>query len=129
MEMNDRSLIDKINPIFIALTATAIHHCLSAWKIVEFRVPPEFGPGGGAQRKWDTRNINHAGNNACTDVFRRLDAEVRSFTPDVQANNMNNIRSMIRQRIHATGINPAKAHPDYNQAVLIRNSLITSRRS
>jgi len=42
MGMKDRSLIDKINPTFIALTATAIHHCLSAWKTGEFRVPPEF---------------------------------------------------------------------------------------
>jgi hypothetical protein len=32
MEMKDRSLIDKINPTFIAFTATAIHQCLSAWK-------------------------------------------------------------------------------------------------
>jgi len=41
--MNDRSSIDKINPPIIALTATAIHHCLSAWKPGEFRQPdPDF---------------------------------------------------------------------------------------
>jgi hypothetical protein len=51
MEMKDRSLIDKINPTFIALTATAIHHYQSAWKTDMFRVQPEFSPRGGAQRK------------------------------------------------------------------------------
>jgi hypothetical protein len=48
MGMKDKSLIDKINPTFIALTATAIHHCLWAWNTGEFRVPLEFGSGGGA---------------------------------------------------------------------------------
>jgi hypothetical protein len=115
MGMKDRSLIDKINPTFIALTATAIHHCLSAWKTGEFRVPPEFGPGGGAQRKCDTRNINHAVNNACTDVFRRLDADFRSSSPEVQAKKIDNIRSMICRRIHSTGTDPAMAQPHNDQ--------------
>ena len=115
MGMKDRSLIDKINPTFIALTATAIHHCLSAWKTGEFRVPPEFGPGGGAQRKCDARNINHAVNNACTDVFRRLDADFRSSSPEVQAKKIDNIRSMIRRRIHSTGTDPAMAQPHNDQ--------------
>jgi len=96
MGMNDRSLIDKINPTFIALTAMAIHHCLSAWKTGKLRVPPEFGPGGGAQRKCDTRNINHAVNNACTDVFCCLNADFRSSSPEVQAKKIDNICSMIR---------------------------------
>jgi hypothetical protein len=115
MGMKDRSLIDKINPTFIALTATAIHHCLSAWKTGEFRVPPEFGPGGGAQRKCDTRNINHAVNNAYTDVFRRLDTDFRSSSPEVQAKKIDNIRSMIRRRIHSTGTDPAMAQPHNDQ--------------
>jgi len=34
MELKDGSLIDIINQSFIALTATGIHHCLSAWKQV-----------------------------------------------------------------------------------------------
>jgi hypothetical protein len=51
MGMKDRSLIDKINPTFIALTATAIHHYQSAWKTDVFRVPPVFSPRGGAQHK------------------------------------------------------------------------------
>jgi len=83
MGMKDRSLIDKINPTFIAVTATAIHHCLSAWKSGKFSVPPEFGPEGGAQHKCDKRNINLMVNNACTDVFHRLDADFRSSSPEV----------------------------------------------
>jgi hypothetical protein len=83
--MKERSLIDKINPTFIALTATAIHECVSTWKTGEFRVPPEFGPGGGAEGKCDTRNINDTVNNASTDVFRHLDADFCSSSPEVQA--------------------------------------------
>jgi len=113
--MKDRSLIDKINPTFIALTAMAIHHCQSAWKTGEFRVPPEFGPGGGAQCKCDTRNINHAVNDACTDEFHRLDAYFRSSLPKVQAKKIDNIRSMIRRRIHSTGTDPAMAQPHNDQ--------------
>jgi len=115
MGMKDRSLIDKINPTFIALTATAIHHCLSAWKTGEFSVPPEFGPEGGAQPKCDTRNINHAVNNACTDIFRRLDADFCSSSPDVQAKKIDNIRRMIRRRIYSTGTDPAMAQPPNDQ--------------
>jgi hypothetical protein len=96
MGMKDRSLIDKMNPTFIALTATDIHHCLSAWNTGEFRVQPECGPGGGAQCKCDTRNINQAVINACTDVFRRLNADFRSSSPEVQTKKTDNIRSMIR---------------------------------
>jgi len=123
MGMKDRSLIDKINPTFIALTATAIHHCLSAWKRGEFRVPPEFGPGGGAQHKCDTRNINHAVNNACTDVFRRLDADFRSSSPEVQAKRIDNIRSMICRRILSTGTDPAMAQPHNDQGSFDENLL------
>jgi len=68
MGMKDTSLIDELNPTFIALTATTIHCCLLAWKIGKFWVPPEFGLGGGAQPKCDRRNINHAVTDACTDV-------------------------------------------------------------
>jgi len=96
MGMKDGSLIDKINLTFIALTTTAIHHCLSAWKTGEFRVPPEFGPGCRAQRKCDTRNINQAVNNTCTDVFHHLNANFCSSLPEVQANKIDNINSMIR---------------------------------
>jgi len=113
--MKDRSLTDKINPTFIALTAMAIQHCLSAWKTGQYWVPPEFGPEGGAQRKCDTRNINYAVNNACTDGFRRLYADFRSSLPDVQAKMINTIRSMIHQRIHSTGTDPAMAQPHKDQ--------------
>jgi len=95
MGMHDKSFIDKINPTFIALTATAIHHCLLAWITGEFKVPPRFGPGGGAQCKCDTRNINQAGNKVCTDVLRRLDADFFSSSPNVQAKKIDNTCSMI----------------------------------
>jgi hypothetical protein len=113
MGMKARSLIDNINLTFIALTATAIHQCLSAWKTGECRNPPEFGPGGGAQHKCDTRNINDAGNDACTDEFRCLDVGFRSSTPEVHANKIDNISSLIRRKIHSTGTDPAMEQP-YN---------------
>jgi len=121
--MKDRSLIDKINLTFIALTATAIHHCLSARKTGEFRVPPEFGPGGGAQFMCNTRNIHHAVNNACEAVFRRLNADFRSSLPEVQAKKIDNIRSIICRRIHSTGTDPAMAQPHNNQGGFDENFL------
>jgi len=111
MGMKVRSLIDKVNLTFIALTAMAIHHCLSARKTGVFTVPPEFGPGGGAQRMCVTRNINHAVNNACTDVFCHPNADFRSSSPEVEAKKIDNICSMIRRRIHSTGTDPAMAQP------------------
>jgi len=111
MGMKHGSLIDKINQTFIALAVTAIHHWLSAWKTDEYRVPPQFGPGGGAQCKCDTRNIDHAMNTACTDVFRCLNVDFISSSPEVQAKKIENIRTMIHWRIHSTGMDPAMAQP------------------
>jgi hypothetical protein len=51
MGMKDASLIDIIKTTFNALTAMAINHCQSAWTTGEFKVPPVFGAGGGAQCK------------------------------------------------------------------------------
>jgi len=85
MGMNYRSLIDEINPTFIALTVMAIHHCLSAWKTGEFRLPPGFGPGGGAQRKCDSRTSYHIMSNACTDVVRHLETDCHLSSAEVQA--------------------------------------------
>jgi hypothetical protein len=102
-------LIDKINPTFIALTATA------TWKTGEFRVPPEFGPGGGAPGRCDKRNINHGVNNTYTDVFCRLDLDLRSSWPEVQAQKIDNICSMICQRIHLTGPDAAMPQPHNDQ--------------
>ena len=115
MEMKDTSLIDKINPKFIALTTTAIHRCLSACQTGKFRVLPELGQGGGAQHMCDTRNNNQAVNNACTDVFRCLDTDFCSSSPEVRAEKIETIRSMIRRRIHSTGTDPVMAQPHNNQ--------------
>jgi len=111
MGMKDKALIDKINLRCFALTAMAIHHCQSAWQTGVFRVPPEVGPRGGAQSNCDTRNINHAGSNACTAVYRHLDMDFCSSLPEVQAKKIGNICSMIRRWIHSTGIYPAMAQP------------------
>jgi len=115
MGMKDASLIDNLNPTSIALTTTAIQHCLSVWKIGEFRVPAEFGPGSGAQPRCDTGNINHAVNKAYTDVFRCLNSDFLSSPPEVQAKMIDNICSMIRQRIHSTGMDPPMAQPHHDQ--------------
>jgi hypothetical protein len=123
MGMKDRSFIDKITRTFSALTATVIHRCLSGWKTGKFRVTPEFGPGRGAQHKCNTRNINHLVNNAWTDVFHRLNVDFRSSSPEVQATQIDNIRTMIRQRIYSTGMDPAMAQPHYDQASFDENFL------
>jgi len=115
MRMTDRSLIDKINPTFIALTATAIHRCLAAWTPGRFSVLPEFGRAGGAQRECDTWTINHTFINACTDVFRHLDIDFCSSSPQVQAKEIDNIRSMMCQSIHSTSTDPAMVQPYNNQ--------------
>jgi len=104
-----------MNLILITITQTSIRHCQSAWKPGEFRVLPGFGPGGGAQRKCDPRNINPSVNNECTDVFRRLDTDFGSSSPAVQAKTINNISSMIRRSIHSTGIDPAMAQLNNDQ--------------
>jgi hypothetical protein len=111
MGMKDTSLIDKINPTFMALTATDIHHSLLAWKTGEFRILPELGPGGGAQRKWEIRNIYHVVNNACTDVFRRLDEDFCSSSAEAQGGKIDDISRMICRRMHSTGTDPAKVQP------------------
>ena len=108
-------MIDKINPTFIALTPRAIQDCLSAWETGEFRVPPEFGQGGAAQRKCDTRNNNHTGHNECTDVFRHLDAHFYSSIQVVYDKTIGNIHSMICRRIHSTCTYRAMAPPHNDQ--------------
>jgi len=112
--MNDRSLIDKINPTSIAFTGTPIHHWLSAWKTAGFRVPPEFGPGGRARCQCDTRNVNHVVNNAWADVCGHLDSGFCSSSPAVQAKNIDDICSIIRRRIHRTVTDPWIAQPQNN---------------
>jgi hypothetical protein len=84
MGMKDSSLIEEINLKFIAHTTMAIHQCLSDRTAGEYRVPPEFGPGGGAQRKCDTKSINPAVDDTYADVFRNLDTDFCSSSPEVE---------------------------------------------
>jgi hypothetical protein len=93
--MKDRSLIDKIKPIFIAPTVTAIHHRLSAWKTDDFSIPPECGPVSGEQSKCNTRNINDVVNNTSPDVFCCLNLDFCLYMPVVTTKNIGNIHSMI----------------------------------
>jgi len=118
MEIEAWSLIDQINPTFIAFTAQAIHHSLSASKSREFTVPLKFGPGGGAQYKCDTRSINPTVNDACTDVFHCLDVDFHSSSQDIEAKKIDNIRSPFRQMIHSTGTDQLVAQSHNNQSSL-----------
>jgi hypothetical protein len=80
-----------------------------AWSTAEFSILPQFSPGSGAQGKWDTRNIDHAFNRACKDVFRPLEVDLQSSPPEVEGKMMDNICSMICRRIFSTGTDPAIA--------------------
>lgn len=82
----------------------AVQHNSSAWEKDEFRVPPEFGSGGGEQCKWNTHDINHIVQQAYTDVFRHLDANFNSSLPVVEPHKLDNIRGMIHHGIHWTHI-------------------------
>jgi len=113
--MQDGSFIAEINLTSLALTGMAIHHGLSAGTTGNVKVPPEFGPGGGPQCKCDTRNINRLVNHACWDVFRRLDVDFQSSSPEVQAKKPDNFRSMTCWRIHPTVTHQAMAQPYNNQ--------------
>jgi len=114
--MKDRSSINEINPTFIALTVTAIRQCLSGSKTAEFTVPPHFGQAGGAQSKYNKRNIDHSGNNACTDVLCRLDADFCSSSPEVETRKIHILHNMICRRIHSTGTDRAMAQPSNNRS-------------
>jgi len=121
--MKDRPLIDRIDATFIALTPMAIHHCLSACITGKIRVPPEFGSGGGAQCKWDGKNITHGVNNACTDVFCRPHLDFWTPLPEVQAKKSNNIRHMICAKIHSTGVDPAMGQSRHDQGCIAEDFL------
>jgi hypothetical protein len=94
MGIKDTSFIDKINPTFITLTTTAIHHCQLAMKSGKSTVPPEFSRHSGGQHNCYTRSNTQAVDNWRTDVFHCLDVHFRPFSPKVPLNNIHNIRSM-----------------------------------
>jgi hypothetical protein len=91
----------------------ASHHSLLTWKTAWFRVPLEYGLGGKAQHMCNTRNNNPMFNHSCTDRYCCLDLDFRSYSPEVQAKMMENMRKMISRRIHSTRTDPAMAQP-YN---------------
>jgi hypothetical protein len=127
--MQNWSLIDKVTPTFVAITATAICHCLSAGNTGKLRVPPKCGPGGGAQYMCDTRNINHTVNSACIDEFPLHDTYLRSSVPEAQSK---------RQIISTAWYAKESTHLLWTQRwrnltmirpALMRTSVITSWRS
>lgn len=121
--MNHSSSIVKISPTFIPLAAVAIHHYQPAWKTGQFRVPPGFGPGGGAPHKCNTRNIDRVVNNACTDVFCALNIDFSFATPEVQARKIEIACIMIHGKIHSLGMDPAMAQP-YNDESSINQDFV-----
>jgi hypothetical protein len=123
MGMKDQLLIDTINPTFIALTGMTFHHCVSTWTTGNFMVPPEFGPRGGAKCNCDTRNINYWEKNACTDLFRSLNTDFCSSSPEVKVKKIDYIASMIHRMIHSTGMDPAIAQPQNDQGNFDKNFL------
>jgi hypothetical protein len=70
--------------MFIVLSLNAIHHFLSASTPNNSMVLPEFGAVGKAQYMFDTRNIYHIVNNACTDAFGCLNADCFTSLPEVE---------------------------------------------
>lgn len=76
-----------------------IQHCLLAWTTGELRVPPEFGPRGRAQRESNTKNIDYIVNDAYTDGFHTLDADVCPSLSEVQAKKIETICSLIHRKI------------------------------
>jgi hypothetical protein len=94
MGIKDRSLIEKTNQVFIALTATAIQRGLSVCKNCEFRRPVEFHPGGAAQTVCDTCNVNQMLGNPCIAVFCGLDLGLYLSLAEVLAQNVGFIRSI-----------------------------------
>ncbi|KAF8241768.1 hypothetical protein K440DRAFT_641234 [Wilcoxina mikolae CBS 423.85] len=95
--MKDRRMIDMINSTFIVLAATAIHHCLRAWKTREYKVPAEFGSGGGAHL-----------------VFCCLEAEFLSTSPEVQTKTIEDVKMMICRRQRWTGVVEVNGSMLYN---------------
>ena len=118
MEMKDRSLIDEINLTFVAFSAMAIHHSLLAWKTGQFQVSPGYRPAGGAQRKCHTTNIHLPVNNACRDVFRHLEADFGSSSPQVQGKEALTIGSIIHTWIDPSGMDPVMAQHHKDQGGL-----------
>jgi len=102
----------------IGLTMMAFHDVLSAGQTGESRVPPGFGLWGAAQRKCNTWNIDPSDNHVFRHVFGHLDPDICSSSLDIDTNQIDNIRSIIRQRIHSTGMKPAMGQPYNNHGGL-----------
>jgi len=111
MGRKDWSLIGKINPTFVTLTVTAMHLCRSAWNTGKVRIPPECSPGGGAQHRCNSSNIDHTVNDPGTDVVRHLNSDFSSSSPLIKDKMIDNIHRIIPRGIHHTSLDPVMAQP------------------
>jgi hypothetical protein len=105
--MKHHSFLNGINPIFITLTVMTIQHCKSAWKPDKIRVTHALHPGGGGQRKCDTRNINYTVKNASQDIIHSPNADFPASSPVFQAKKIGNICSVRHTMIRYAGTDPA----------------------
>jgi hypothetical protein len=121
LSTKDRSLANAVSLIFFALTVMAMHHCLSAWKIGEFLIPPDIGLGCDAELESETKNTSYAMNNLCPVVFGHHNMHCLSLPPKVEVAEVNNIRSLIHLRIHSTGTDPAMVQPHENLGSIHEN--------
>jgi len=101
--------------MFIDLTTMAIHHCVSVSKTGYFRVPPEFGPGCGANCNSHARNIDPPVHKVCSEIFCCVDGDFGSSSPKVQSKMIYNTHSLNGQSIYSSGTDPAMAHPHHDQ--------------
>jgi hypothetical protein len=60
------------------------------------------------------KNINQSDMNICKDVFGHLDVDFLSFSPDIEAKEIDNIGSIMSHSIQSTGTDPLMAQPPNN---------------
>jgi hypothetical protein len=95
MGAKDQSLIDMFNPgnhcpHRDGYPQSSVGHCTG-----EFIVPWQFGPAGGAQRKCETRIINHMVKNACTEGLYGRNADFCSSSKNIQSKQTHAIHTML----------------------------------
>jgi hypothetical protein len=98
----DRDFLDRLNPTFICLIATAVHHCLSLWKTGKLSEKNrEFGTG------------------ESLTTWTRISAEMASLSEPVQQKLVDVWKKAIRKKQRKAGIlladeKDARPHKDQN---------------
>jgi len=83
MGMKNRLFIHKINPTFLTLTVSGIHHSLSPWIPGFVRFLPEIGSVRWAQQKHNTSHIDNAIHNAYKHQFHPIEVDYHSSSQAV----------------------------------------------